>query len=118
MDFELTRGDTHSFKFRRKSKNGTIISDNPINIWFTVKSDAKSHTVKIQKRLSNRSISYDGEYYRFTLFPSDTNELEIGRTYKYDIEVKSTSGVHTISKGTLSITEEVTHAADEVMDDG
>lgn len=116
MDFEITRGDTYSFRFQRKSNKGTIISDEPINIWFTVKADAKSHRIKFQKRLSNGSITYDGEYYRFTLYPDDTNELEIGRTYMYDIEVKSTCGVHTIAKGTLSIAAEVTHAADEVMD--
>ena len=118
MDFNLTRGDTHAFKFQRKSQDGAVLSDTPANIWFTVKASANSSIVIIQKRLSNGSIIHDGEYYHFTLLPADTDMLEIGHTYRYDIEVKTAAGIRTIAKGCLAITEEVTHAADEVMDDG
>ena len=119
MDFNLTRGDTHAFKFQRKSQDGAVLSDTPANFWFTVKALANSSIVLIQKRLSNGSIIHDGEYYHFTLLPADTDMLEIEQTYRYDIEVKTaTAGIRTIAKGCLTITEEVTHAADEVMDDG
>lgn len=118
MDFNLTRGDTHAFKFQRKSQDGAVLSDTPANIWFTVKSSANSSMVLIQKRLSNGSIIHDGEYYHFTLLPADTNMLKIGQEYRFDIEVKTAAGIRTIAKGSIMITEEVTHAADEVMDDG
>nr|DAI02521.1 MAG TPA: hypothetical protein [Caudoviricetes sp.] len=118
MDFNLTRGDTHAFKFQRKSQDGAVLSDTPSNIWFTVKASASSSIVLIQKRLSNGSIIHDGEYYHFTLLPADTDMLEIGQAYHFDIEVKTAAGIRTIAKGILTITEEVTHAADEVMDDG
>lgn len=119
INFEITRGDTVPFKFRRENDAGDVITTLPINLWFTVKASANSSIALIQKRLSNGSILHDGEYYHFTLLPADTDMLEIGQTYRYDIEVKTaTAGIRTIAKGGLTITEEVTHAADEVMDDG
>nr|DAN91491.1 MAG TPA: hypothetical protein [Caudoviricetes sp.]DAY92588.1 MAG TPA: hypothetical protein [Caudoviricetes sp.] len=120
MNYEVTRGDTHTFKFQRRNSAGEPVTDTPINIWFTVKNSANSRTILIQKRVSNGSIVYDNEtqYYRFTLFPADTDILEIGQEYRFDIEVKTAAGIRTIAKGSLTITEEVTHAADEVMDDG
>ncbi len=119
INFDITRGDTVPFKFRRENEAGDVITTLPINLWFTVKASANSSIVLIQKRLSNGSIVHDGEYYHFTLLPADTDMLEIGQTYRYDIEVKTaTAGIRTIAKGCLTITEEVTHAADEVMDDG
>lgn len=119
INFEITRGDTVPFKFRRENDAGDAITTLPINLWFTVKASANSSVVLIQKRLSNGSIIHDGEYYHFTLLPADTDMLEIGQTYRYDIEVKTaTAGIRTIAKGGLTITEEVTHAVDEVMDDG
>lgn len=118
MNYEVTRGDTHTFKFQRRNSAGEPVTDTPANIWFTVKASANSSIVLIQKRLSNGSIIHDGEYYHFTLLPADTDMLEIGQAYHFDIEVKTAAGIRTIAKGILTITEEVTHAADEVMDDG
>lgn len=120
INFEITRGDAVPFKFQRENDAGDIITTRPKNLWFTVKKSANSSIVLIQKRLSNGTIVYDEEMqcYRFALLPSDTNGLEIGGEYYYDIEVMTAEGPKTIAKGKLLITYEVTHAADEVMDDG
>lgn len=120
MDFELTRGDVQPFRFQRHTRAGKVITEPPINIWFTVKPGPNHPKPLIQKRLSNGSIVYDEETqsYRFVLLPSDTNGLQMGGQYYYDIEVMTTAGPKTIAKGKLLITHEITHAADEVMDDG
>ncbi len=117
---ELTRGDTHVIRFQRRDGTGTVVKEQPKNIWFTVKADPYQPKPLIQKRLSNGSIVYDEEtqYYHFVLLPSDTDGLKMNREYDYDIEVKTVSDIKTIAKGKLLITYEVTHAADEVMDDG
>ena len=120
MEFEITRGDTAPFKFQRKNKSGTIITEQPTNIWFTLKKTAESSKVLVQKRLSNGTIAYDAEtqYYKFTLLPEDTDSLDLGQSYQFDIEVKTGTIIKTIAKGKIVITDEVTHASDEVMDDG
>lgn len=61
MNYEVTRGDTHTFKFQRRNSAGEPVTDTPINIWFTVKNSANSRTILIQKRVSNGSIVYDNE---------------------------------------------------------
>lgn len=48
MNYEVTRGDTHTFKFRRRNSAGEPVTDTPINIWFTVKNSANSRTILIQ----------------------------------------------------------------------
>ena len=108
----ITRGDTKSFKFRRKS-DGKPITQEADNIYFTVKNTNYTDEVLFQKTIDD--MDFDEEYYyHFTILPKDTNELEYG-DYKYDIEVKiGDTYVKTIAKGTLKIEEETTFMVNEV----
>lgn len=108
----ITRGDTKSFKFQRKSE-GQPITAEADNIYFTVKYSNSVEDALIQKTISD--MTFDENYfYHFTILPSDTNGLEYGN-YSYDIEVKvGDTYVKTIAKGTFTIEEETTFAENEV----
>lgn len=111
---EITRGDNKTFKFQRKSKDGSVITTIPTEIYFTVKKDYSYTDFLIQKRLSNGGITFNTEdnFYRFEFTPEDTNELSFGE-YVYDIEKTENGKVLTISKGKLIITEESTHSTNK-----
>lgn len=112
---EITRGDTKSFKFQRRKKGtGEVITQKADKAFFTVKTSVYSKNYLFQKRLDN-GISYNEQdnYYRFTIEPSDTDELDFD-DYVFDIEVIANNRKKTISKGTLTVTTEVTDAGNEV----
>ena len=111
---EIIRGDTHNFKFLRKNKDGDIMTKKPDRLFFSVKKDYYEKECRLQKQL-DEGISYSDtdNYYRFTIEPKDTNNLDYG-DYVYDIEVIEKDKVKTIAKGALKITEEVTFAENEV----
>ena len=108
----ITRGDTKSFKFQRKS-DGQPITTIADKIYFTVKETNYTNDMIFQKTIDD--MTFDEEYYyHFTILPEDTNDLEYG-DYKYDIEVKiGDTYVKTISKGIFKIEDETTHATNEV----
>lgn len=110
MDF--TRGDTTIFKFKRIDANDQVITEEANQIYFTMKKEKKSEEILIKKKLG-AGITYDtsDNYYRITINPEDTNELEYG-SYFYDIEVITEDYTKTIKKGFISITEESTCACD------
>lgn len=114
MNIEIIRGDTKTLKFQRKSKAGELITEKPDKMFFTVKKGCYTKDYLFQKRLDT-DISYneDDNYYRFTIEPSDTDELDYG-DYVFDIEIITGEVVKTIAKGTLKILEEVTFAENEV----
>lgn len=106
---EITRGDNKTFKFQRKRKDGSIITDLPSKMFVTIKKDYSRFDFVIQKSLENKEITYNDtdNFYRFELVPEDTNDLLYGN-YVYDIEITENSKVKTISKGKFTITEEAT----------
>lgn len=111
---EIIRGDTENFKFQRKNKSEEVIKTKPDFLFFTLKDSYYSKEYLFQKRL-DKDIFYSEEdnYYRFTINPEDTDNLDYG-SYVYDIEVITGDVVKTIAKGTLEIKEEVTFAENEV----
>jgi hypothetical protein len=112
VDIEFIRGDTQIFRFQVQDANG-----NPIelkaddNLYFTVKQNANSEDILIQKRYPD-SITYSDGYFNFILNSEDTSELAYG-TYNYDIELKSGDYVKTLGLGTITLTEEITFRSDE-----
>lgn len=115
MDFEFPRGDTKRFKFKLKDSAGIdLILGVGDNLYITVKKNANSKEVLIQKTLES-GIDYNNDdgYYYVTLKADDTSELDYG-TYGFDIELKTSAGlVKTLLIGSITLTEEYTYKGDE-----
>lgn len=112
MDFEFTRGDTQFIRFKLKDASGEPLQlELTDNMYFTVKTDANSTKVLLQKKFPE-DIEYQDGYYVFTITSEDTSNMAYG-DYQYDIEVKSNDVVKTIGQGTITLTEEITHRRDE-----
>lgn len=115
MDLEFTRGDTQILKLQIKDLDGNILklTEND-ELYFTLKQNANSEEVLLQKTLKNNGINLkEDNFYYITLKPEDTSNLGYG-TYTYDIEVKSNDFVKTLILATITLTEEVTWKGDEV----
>lgn len=112
MDIEFIRGDTQFFKFQVKDgEENPIQLKNGDNLYFTVKQNANSEDVLIQKKYPE-DIQYSDGYFNFVLNSGDTSNMAYG-TYNYDIELKSGDYVKTLGQGTITLTEEITFRSDE-----
>lgn len=108
----MTRGDTARWKFQRLDANGNPIKAIADYCWFTVKTnDMKKETI-LQKTIDNMEFGED-YFYRFTIEPEDTNNLQYG-DYVYDLEVIQEDYKQTISKGIFTLEYEVTFVNNEV----
>ena len=83
------------------------------NIHFTVHdaNDTSARKIIIQKKLTDGTITKDGNVYSFSIRPEDTDYIDFG-TYYYDIELIRGDQIHQTFVGKLIITEEVTFACD------
>lgn len=112
MDLEFTRGDTQFIKFQLKDGEGNAIEPSIDDVlYFTVKQNANSSKVLIQKKYPD-SMNYTDGYFCFSFDSEDTSNLPYG-TYQYDIELKSGDYVKTLGFGTITLTEEITFRGDE-----
>lgn len=112
MDIEFIRGDTQFFKFQIKDGEGKQIQLTDVDkLYFTVKQNANSEEILIQKKYPE-NIQYSDGYFNFVLNSEDTSDLAYG-TYNYDIELKSGDYVKTLGQGTITLTEEITFRSDE-----
>lgn len=116
IDYEFTRGDTTLLKkFRIKDKNGEVLNlTSNEQLYFTLKTDANSKNVILQKTIGN-GIEFKDGYYHIIMETNDTNELPYA-DYQYDIELKSIYPkeiVKTIINGTITLTDEITWKGDE-----
>ncbi len=109
---EITRGDTFKFKFQRKDYKDDVILLKTQKIWFTVKDNYITKTIKLQKTLDNGIIFTDDGYYHVTLEPSDTKNLKY-KKYVCDIQVQNDNVVTTIYKDKIKILNEVTFEGGE-----
>ena len=109
---EIVRGDTKALKFQRKM-NGEPILDRVDKAYFTVKKNTSEDDPIFQKTINDMTFDSEG-FYHFIVEPEDTNNLTYG-DYVYDVEVMIGSTYKkTISRGTLSIVDEVTFPINEV----
>lgn len=109
----MTRGDTMSYKFRRKNKDGQPILEIAPKIYFSIKDTDLKQEVVIQKTIED--MTFEDGWYSFTIYPEDTNNLTYG-DYTYDIEVRNEydNYTRTLSKGIYTLEEETTWAENEV----
>ena len=117
VDYEIKRGDTTNLKkFRITDKNGEVLHLTDTDyLYFTIKQNANSATVLLQKTLNNGITLGNDGYYHITMEATDTNKLTYGN-YQYDIELKATEPkefVKTLIEGTIILTEEITWKGDE-----
>ena len=117
IDYEFTRGDTYQLKkFRVTDNNKAVLNlTSSEQLYFTMKKDANSKKVLLQKRIGEGIELREDGYYHITMEPSDTNDLKY-EDYQYDIQLKSTYPkelVKTLINGTITLTEEITWKGDE-----
>ena len=85
LQISLPRGDIRNIKF--KVTSGETAYTDFTEIYFTVKRDYNASNFLFQKKLSDGTISLDGEgFYNLTLESEDTEGLEY-KKYVFDIEV-------------------------------
>lgn len=117
VDYEFKRGDTYELKKFRildKDKNVIVLTQTD-QLYFTLKKDANSSNVLLQKKIGSGITLEDDGYYHITLESYETGELNYG-DYQYDIELKAIEPkeyVRTIIEGTITLTEEITWKGDE-----
>lgn len=115
VEIDIIRGDNRTFKFQRKTEQGTLISDLPNEMYITFKPNDVIQNYVIQKLYSKNEITFDSSnnYWSFELKPEDTNNLSYGE-YLFDIEIITEENkVKTICEGILTINPEITFASNE-----
>lgn len=108
----IIRGDSKTFTFQRKNKNGEVIAEKPDKMYLTIKQNEYEKQALIQKTFDDGIIFENGTYY-VDFLPKDTDDLSFGE-YVYDIEIINGDIVKTIKKDTFIIDSEVTHKENEV----
>lgn len=114
MDLEFPRGDNQNLVIDLVDKTGNkIVLGNDEMMYMTVKKNSRDKEYLFQKRLGDGIEKREDGKYVISIFPEDTNNLDYG-SYGYDIELKLGSVVKTLGIYTLTLTEEYTHAGNEV----
>lgn len=114
MDLEFVRGDSQNviLDLVDENENKIILGDGEM-IYMTVKRNSRDEDYVFQKKLGDGIERRDDGTYIVKILASDTNDLDYG-SYGYDIELKSGDVVKTLGVYTLTLTEEYTHARNEV----
>lgn len=109
----LTRGDSANWNFQRKSCDGSVITEQPPEITFTVRTTPEGAVI-LQRKLSEGGITFneDDSTYHIIISSADSSVLE-PRVYGYDIEVRDGDYVKTIALDKLTIVADYTHATEE-----
>lgn len=111
MLIEFARGDYKSLSISITGYAGKIEK-----IYFTVKENANSDKILLQKSLGN-GIEYSEEIKKYVLKfePGDTDNLEMNKVYGFDFEIYAEKGnFKRTFVGQLHLTNEYTHMKDEV----
>lgn len=113
MGITMPRGDIRPVGFMINSKIHDSLDFD--NIYFTVKKNFNARDILFQKTLASGKIEKtDDGAYQFTIEPEDTDGMAYG-SYVFDIEVVSEElHIKQTFLGTLTLTQEVTFAANEV----
>lgn len=108
----IIRGDSKTFTFQRKNKNGEVIVEKPDKMYLTIKQNEYEKQALIQKTFDD-GIRFENSTYYVDFMPEDTDDLSFG-DYVYDIEIINGDVKKTIKKDTFIIESEVTHKENEV----
>ena len=109
---EFRRGDSFFFKFFRRYPNEEKIMTKSLKMWFTVKENANSKKILIQKTLDDGITFTEDGYYHIKIKPLDSKSLKY-KKYVYDIQVENNGIVSTIAFDKLKINPEVTYEGGE-----
>lgn len=117
----ITVGD--SFQVIRVIASGIPAGETIVKAWFTIKASVRDLDVaaKLQKIITESTLAGVGmitenvagssAILRFDVNPVDWAALRAGKTYRYDIQVKTSGGgIYTPESGTFLATPEVTQA--------
>ena len=107
---EFPRGDTYEKGFILK-RGDTQITDQPDEVYFTVKNNYEEKNSLIQKTITNGGIVFNNGHYTLKINPDDTDGRKYG-DYVFDFEFIF-SGAKTTFCGKLKLTNEVTFAGNE-----
>lgn len=118
MSITMPRGDIRAVYFtvyNNSNGNGekTVYDEGFDEIYFTVKTGYNKAEYLFQKRLSTGDIELmeDGVY-QFVIEPEDTDNLKFG-AYVFDIELVAGTDIKQTFTGSLTLTNEATHASNE-----
>ena len=111
-EIEFPRGDTYPIMFELTDSEGNPLNTEDLELYFTMKKSYRTTDAILQKRLSRGEITIEGKNVSFILEHKDTARLNYG-SYVFDIELKSGDYVKTLGKGTITLTDESTHIANE-----
>ena len=113
-DFEFPRGDSVPIRFRLKDyMKRIIVPTASTEIYFTLKTNYRKTEYVLQKKYSTGDIYLDGEFINIFMKHTDTASLKLGGTYDYDISVIDGDYAGTLYFGTITLTREATHLANE-----
>lgn len=113
MEIVMPRGDIRRVNFSVKDQSGSPVDIVFDEIYITFKKDFLMRDFIFQKRLTDGTVmeTEPGEY-EFTILPEDTNDLRV-TSYVFDIELISGAEIKQTFVGKLTLTNEVTFAANE-----
>lgn len=116
LSITMPRGDINLIRFLVNDfQTGEPSQVDFDEIYMTVKENIYERDYIFQKRLSNDGIEKLGTGdYQIRLDASDTDQLEFGKTYPFDIELVYENQIKQTEYGELRITPEVTCAWNEV----
>lgn len=113
MTITMPRGDIRDVRFTVFDPDDQISDVDFDEIYMTVKKRAGDAVALFQKTLTGAGIvKLDTGVYQFRIQAEDTDGLAIG-SYAFDIELCFENSVKQTTVGTLELTPEVTHAANE-----
>lgn len=107
----MPRGDLRGVNFNIYDASGAEVSKAFTQITFTVKPSVNSREIVFQKKLTDGTITRNGNTYSLSIKPEDTDYIAYG-SYYYDVELIRGDALHQTFVGKLIITEEVTFADD------
>lgn len=117
-DFNYYKGDTLEFKIYPKTTAGLPFSLEGYSAEFNI---ATARGLASSQQIpAYAQPSPDNTYITCAITPSEGNQLEAGRTYVYDVEIRNMTAtpyplVYTLLNGNISLTEQVTHVVESVI---
>ena len=104
-DIQFVRGDTFSFVFEVEDLTADLTT-----AYFSCKEDPSNdgEDYKFQKKLNNGIEKISATGYRVKIESEDTESLEVGTTYYYDLQLNINGDVITPMLGKLKLDQDVT----------
>ena len=108
LNLEFVRGDTFAFSFTIKDFTADLDK-----VFLTCKENPDDETYKFQKKLNTGITKTETGKYKVQIENTDTENLEVGFKYGYDIQINYGSVKNTIIKGNIILLQDYTRNSDE-----